>query len=333
MSRHPRLTVDDVVGVVGIVPTPAKPGADQWNQDDTVDLEETARMTEAVIAGGVDWLLTNGTFGEGASLTWKEVLAFADTVLRVAHGRVPVLIGATTLNTRDSIARTRELMALGADGVFLGRPMWLALDATGIVKYYQSVAEAVPEAAIVVYDNPGAFKGKIPTTAYAELSRIPQIVASKHMGIGLVGSAFVRDLRAVEGRMRLLPLAEDWYYSARLFPEEVKACWSGDVACGPAPLIALKRAILSRAWEAAEAITEDIEWALETLFPGGDFQEFLKYSIQIDRAKFAAAGFIRPGPTRPPYIDVPEAYRAGGAEAGRRWAELQRRYQFESRED
>jgi len=204
--------------------------------------------------------------------------------------------------------------------------MWVALDDRGIVQYYRDVAEALPEMALVIYDNPGAFKGKISPAAYRELSRIPQIVASKHIGL-LGGEAFLADLRAVQGRIRLLPLESDWYYWARLFPEEVVACWSGNVACGPAPVVALKEAILGRDWERARRVTEEIEWALEPLFPGGNFQEFLKYSIQLDNAQFEAAGYIRPGPTRPPYTWAPEAYMEGARESGRRWAQLQRRYE------
>ncbi len=320
-----RLTASDIRGVVGIIPTPAKEGADRWDAVQTVNLEETARMVEALVQAGVDTIMTNGTFGECASLTWDEVQAFVDTVVQVVRHRVPVFAGATTLNTRDTISRGKTLAALGVDGLFVGRPMWIALDDRGIVQYYRDLADALPEMAFVIYDNPGAFKGKISPAVYRELSRIPQIVASKHIGL-LGGDAFLADLRAVEGRIRLLPLESDWYYWARLFPEQVQACWSGNVACGPAPVIALKEAIFAQDWERARRLTEEIEWALEPLFPGGNFQEFLKYSIQLDNAQFAAAGFIRPGPTRPPYTWAPEAYLESARESGRRWAELQRRY-------
>jgi len=320
-----RLSAADIRGVVGIVPTPAKEGANRWDAVQTVNLEETVRMVEALVEAGIDVIMTNGTFGEGASLTWEEVQAFVDTIIQVVRKRVPVFAGATTLNTRDTIARGRVLRDLGADGLFVGRPMWIALDDRGIVQFYRDLAEALPDMALVIYDNPGAFKGKISSAVYRELSRIPQIVASKHIGL-LGGDAFLSDLRAVEGRIRLLPLESDWYYWARLFPEDVVACWSGNVACGPAPVVVLKEAIFAKDWERARRLTEEIEWALEPLFPGGSFQEFLKYSIQLDNAQFEGAGFIRPGPTRPPYTWAPEAYLESARESGRRWAQLQHRY-------
>ena len=318
------LSPDDIVGVVGILPTPSKPGSDSWQATETVDLEETARMTEAVVAAGVDVILTNGTFGECASLTWDEVQAFNETVVQTVAHRVPVFAGATTLNTRDTIARGFRLREIGADGLFLGRPMWIALDDRGIVQYYRDVAEALPDMSLVLYDNPSAFKGKISAAAYHELAKIPQVVASKHTG--LASGTAIADLHAVSGAIRLLPTDEGWYYMARLFPEEVKACWSGNVACGPAPLVALKRAIASREWDEAASITRDLEWAHETFFPRGGFEEFSKYNIQLDRAKFEGAAFIQPGPARPPYTHAPQEYLEGARETGRRWAQLQAKY-------
>ena len=66
----PRLTADDVRGVFAIMPTPARPGADDQAAEppggDTVDHAETARAVRALIDDGVDAILTTGTFGECA---------------------------------------------------------------------------------------------------------------------------------------------------------------------------------------------------------------------------------------------------------------------------
>ena len=321
-----RYTAADFVGVVGIVPTPALPGADRWSAVDTVALEETVRMTDQLVRDGVDILMTNGTFGEGASLTLDEVLTFNAAVVDTVAGRVPVFCGATTLNTRDTIDRGRRLSDLGADGLFLGRPMWVALDGPQIVEFHRSVAEALPHMSQVLYDNPSAFKGKIPSSAYSELASVDQVVAAKHMGPGLMGDRFAEDLEAAAGKIRLLVLADEWLEAAQRWPSDIRACWSGEVACGPAPLLALREAILTCDWDLAAKVHDDVASALRPLFPGGSFEEFSRYNMQIDRAEFEAAGWISPGPLRPPYTSAPEAYLEGGRETGRRWAELQRRY-------
>ena len=324
MTRQ--VSAQDISGIVGILPTPSKPGADRPDAVDTVDLDETARMVRRIVDAGVDVLLTNGTFGEAATLTHDELLAFNTAVIETVAGRVPVFSGATASNTRDTIMRGKELLQLGASGVFVGRPIWLPLDDFQLVDYYRALAEALPDAGIVVYDNTGVFKGKISPTAYAGLATIPQIVAAKHLGVMPGSDDYEHDLQAVNGSFPLLPMADTWLPTVSAFPGQVPAAWSGDVASGPEPVLALRDAIVAADVETAEGIHADLAWATAPLFPEGDIRKFMPYSIQIDRAEFAAAGYIVPGPARHPYNSAPPAYLEGGAEVGRRWALLCKRY-------
>ncbi len=85
-----------------------------------------------------------------------------------------------------------------------------------------------------------------------------------------MGKLFVADLAAVEGRIRL-PLADDWVRSARRFPEEIQACWTGDAACGPAPLLALRDANQALQWNRTQAVSDGRTGAGDAL-PGGDFE-------------------------------------------------------------
>jgi len=314
-----KVTLDDFVGVAGIVPTPATPDAGQWSALQTIAFDETRKMVDLVVGAGVDIVMTTGTFGECATLTGPELRSFVECVAQTTAGRAPVFAGVTTLNTRDTIERARELLHVGADGLFVGRPMWLALDDAGIVRYYQDIAQALPGVPLVIYDNHLAFKGKISPEAYIELAKIPEIIATKHMG----GPALESDMLSVGKSMRVLPLAPDWGGIAERHPGLARACWSGGVACAPAPIVAVARAIEARDWLRVREITEKLKWAEAPMFPGGDLTRFMDYSIQIGHIRFKAAGLIDPGPPRPPYLEVPAQYVPGAQECGRRWAQLQ----------
>jgi 4-(2-carboxyphenyl)-2-oxobut-3-enoate aldolase len=314
-----KVTFDDFVGVAGIVPTPATPDAGQWRAVQTIAYDETRKMVDLVVNAGVDIVMTTGTFGECATLTWPELRGFVECVAQTVAGRRPVFAGVTTLNTRDTIERGRELLRMGADGLFVGRPMWLAMDDAAIVRYYQDIAQALPRVPLVVYDNPIAFKGKISREAYLALAMIPEIVAAKHVG----GPALESDMLAVGKSMRILPLAPVWGALAERQPELARACWSGGVACAPAPIVAVAHAIAARDWPLVRAITEKLQWAEAPMFPGGDLTRFMDYSIQIGHIRFKAAGLIDPGPPRPPYLEVPAEYVPGAQECGQRWAQLQ----------
>lgn len=313
-----RIGVDDIRGIVGIIPTPSTPDADHWSCEASVDFELTRAMVSRIVDGGVRILMTNGSFGEGATLTEREHFDFTACVAGTLAGRGLLFAGVTTLNTRDTIARARGVLARGADGLFLGRPMWMALDEPGIVRYYSDIAEALPAVPIIVYDNHLAFKGRISTRAYAALSRIPSIVATKHIG----GPAMGDDLRAVEGRMRVLPLDAQWASFARQHPAEALACWTGNAADGTEPLVALAQAVEARDFQRADAICARMAWAQAPMFPGGKLENFVDYNIPIAHARLEGSGLVRSGPPRPPYVMAPEGHMEGGRETGRRWASL-----------
>lgn len=318
------ISVHEIAGIIGIVPTPATPDASRWDAVNTVNHPETERMVRIVVESNIDILMTTGTFGECATLTEDELRSFVERVVKTVGGRIPVFAGLTTLNTRDTIRRGRELVAIGADGLFVGRPMWLAMDDETILRFYQDIVEAMPGVPLVVYDNPSAFKGKISTDVYRQLAEIPAIVAAKHVG----GPELIPDMLAVGDKMRILPLEMDWYAVAKQYPELARACWSGSVACAPAPIVALAKAIKQQDWVAAEDLTEKIKWAMIPMFPGGDLSKFMDYSIPLGHERFSAAGLIDPGPCRPPYRNAPQKYVSGSTEAGKRWSVLQKEFEI-----
>ncbi|CAN5825346.1 hypothetical protein BH23CHL8_BH23CHL8_17160 [soil metagenome] len=318
-----RLGLKDVVGIFAIMPTPATPDARDWRASRTVDLDEADRAARALVEDGVAAIMTNGTFGEASTLTWEEHHAFAATVVEAVAGRVPVLLGPTTLNTRDTISRGRAFRDLGAAGFMLGRPMWCAMEDATIVRFYADVAEALPEMGIVVYDNPAAFKGKLTPRAYDALAAIPQVLAAKYT---VIGDQFPADLAAARGRIRLMPIEEDWYRAWQVDPENARACWSAAASCGPGPVVALQQSLEAGDAMRSETIAAEIRAACEPLFPDGSFEAFAKYNIAIDKAWMDEAGYLRAGPARPPYHVIPEAYLNGAREAGRRWVALRERY-------
>jgi trans-o-hydroxybenzylidenepyruvate hydratase-aldolase len=322
MARRERLTVDEVQGAWAILPTPATPDAANWRSTNTVDLAETARAVEALIAAGIDGILSLGTYGECATLSLEEKRAFIGTAVEAVAGRVPFFAGTTALGTRESIRETKMAMDLGADGTMLGIPMWCKADTPTAIQFYRDVAEAVPEAAICIYANTEAFKYEFPRPFWAQVSEIPQVIAAKYLGIGFLAP----DLRLSKGRIRFLPTESNYYSAARVDPEHCTAFWTGGALCGPAPVIRLRDEVAaakrSGDWVAAKALSERIQLAFTGLMPNGDFAEFSKYNIGLEKARMNAAGWVNAGPARPPYHVVPEPFLEGARSSGKLWAKL-----------
>nr|BAD34446.1 hypothetical protein [Sphingomonas sp. A4]BAE93948.1 hypothetical protein [Sphingomonas sp. A4] len=144
MAGH-RVGVADVQGVWAIMPTPSKPNAEDPNARDTVDLDETTRVVKALIDSGANGILTLGSLGEVATLTWDEKRDFMKALVEVAGGRVPVFGGTSTLSTRTTIDETRAARDIGVDGTMVGPPMWCAPDVPTAVQFYRDLAEACPD--------------------------------------------------------------------------------------------------------------------------------------------------------------------------------------------
>jgi trans-o-hydroxybenzylidenepyruvate hydratase-aldolase len=324
------LTVDDVHGAWAIMPTPALPGASDWRMEDTVDLDETARVVEQLIASGVNAIVSLGTFGEGATLTWDEKRRFMATVVETVRGRVPYFCGTTSLNTRETIHQTRAAYDIGCDGTMLGLPMWQIADVPTAVQFFRSVAEACPEMAICVYANSETFKFDFPRQFWAQVCDIPQVITAKYLGIG----SLVPDLNLSKRKIRFLPIDADYYAAARIDPDFCTAFWTSGAVCGPAPVIRLRdeiaKAKRSGDWTQAKMVSDAMSRTYATLFPNGSFKDFSTYNIGLEKARMNAAGWMNAGPCRPPYHLVPEAYLEGARLSGARWAELHQQYSAEA---
>src|SRR5262249_53499956 len=172
------LQPSDLRGVYAIIPTPAKDGADRWDAVDTVDLVETARVVDRLIRDGVHGLIVLGTTGECATVTGSEYEAFTACVLETVNKRVPTFIGTTALGTHEVIRRTRFAAERGADGILLGLPMWQPLTVDMAVAFYQSISEAFPALAVMVYGNGRAFRFTFPPEFWSRVIEVaPTLIA------------------------------------------------------------------------------------------------------------------------------------------------------------
>jgi trans-o-hydroxybenzylidenepyruvate hydratase-aldolase len=321
-KKRSLMTVNDVQGAWAIMPTPAKPGSEDWRSEDTVDLDETARAVNALIDAGVDAIMSMGTLGESSTLTWEEKKAFMATLVESARGRVPIFVGTTTMGTRDTIALTRYAADIGADGTMLGLPMWCPASVPVAVRFYHDVAEACPDMAICVYANPEAFRFDYPPAFWAQMADIPQVITAKYIGL----STLLRDIGASKRRIRFLPINSDYYGAARMAPDFCTAFWSGGVVCGPAVVTVLRDEVTTAKktgdWSRAEKLSQAQGAASALMFPPGGWREFSMYNIGLEKARADAGGWMRAGPCRPPYHLVPEPYLEGARRSGKQWNQL-----------
>lgn len=323
------LSANDLVGLYAIIPTPAKPGANRLDARDTVDLDETARLVNALIKDGISGLIALGTTGECATLSRSDYKAFASCVLETADRRIPTFIGASALGGHEVAARIKFIRERGADGTLLGLPMWQPVTTEMAVDFYKQVSDCFPDLAIMVYANTRAFRYSFPPEFWRAVSQTaPTVMSAKHSRAKNLPDLITSTI----GRIHFVPnemTVHDFYAQS---PATTRACWATAAAMGPAPAIALMDAILRRDAGEIDRIAKELAWANEPLKPIiGNPEIFASYNIQLEKIRINEAGYCRCGPVRPPYDHTPADYAAAAREGGRRWATLQQKYRAERR--
>jgi dihydrodipicolinate synthase/N-acetylneuraminate lyase len=314
---------DRLEGVYGIIPTPAKEGADRWDAVDTVDLSETERLVERMIADGVAGFIALGTTGESATLRPDEYRQVADCVVSTVAARVPTFIGATALGLHEVVDRVRFVRDLGAQGALVGLPMWQPLTHEMAVSYYARLSEAFPQLPVMVYANQRAFRFAFDAAFWSAVSAAAPTVRSAKFS----NPAKLLEFEAAAGQVQFLPHETALHRFYELSPERTTACWSTAASMGPEPALAIMGAIRDGADERARAIAADLDHAMEPIDAlVANPEVFASYNIQIEKARMDAAGYCTAGPCRPPYDSLPGEYAEAAAENARRWVELRQRY-------
>ena len=147
-------------------------------KDGEIDYAALGRIIEAQIDSGIDALVVGGTTGEAATLTNEERYAlFAFARDRVA-GRVRLIFGTGTNDTRVALSHTRVACKIGCDGILVVTPYYNKGTESGIVKHYLQIAE-VSTAPVLLYNVPGRTGVNLSFSALDKLAEHPNIVGIK----------------------------------------------------------------------------------------------------------------------------------------------------------
>ncbi len=315
------LTANDLSGVMAMLPTPCKEGADGWDVADSVDLEETASMTKKVIEAGIGAIASPGTAGECMSLLWEEKRDYVDTMVQVNKHRIPIFAGATSLGTKETVRQMRAFKDLGADGAFVGLPLWQTPTLVNSVQWFADLSEALPDFPIVIYSNAMFFKSQFPVEFWEGVAKkAPTVMATK---VTYGATHMEDDMRVSGGRINFAFNDKGVVAQYRKFGHKVTTCWSTSAAIGPEPLVALMDAIKRDDESTIDAIQEDIRSLPAWPHEGGTHAE---YNVQFDKAFMNATDYIHPGPSRAPYRDLPPGWKEAAEAYGRGWAAMRQRY-------
>jgi 4-hydroxy-tetrahydrodipicolinate synthase len=130
------------------------------------------------IGEGSHGLVPCGTTGEGATLDSGEHRRVIEACVEAAAGKVPVIAGCGSNDTRQAIALTRAAKEAGADAALHVPPYYNRPNQEGIYAHLAAIAEAV-DIPVVLYNVPSRTITDIAVETMARLAKIANVVAVK----------------------------------------------------------------------------------------------------------------------------------------------------------
>jgi len=153
--------------------------ATPFAEDGRVDLDGARRLAAHLFEHGSHGLVVAGTTGECPTLTDGETIELLEAV-RAEVGDEPLLVcGTGTNDTRHSCELTKMTAQAGADASLVVAPYYNKPNEAGLRAHFETVAAAVPEQPVIMYNIPSRVIVNMPPTLLAELAQVDNIVAVK----------------------------------------------------------------------------------------------------------------------------------------------------------
>ena len=125
-----------------------------FNKDGSINYDRLGEMIDYQIENNTDAIIICGTTGEASTMTDEEHLECIRYAVKKTAGRVPVIAGTGSNDTKYAIELSKEAEAVGADALLLVTPYYNKTTQKGLIMHFTAIADAV-NIPIVLYNIPG----------------------------------------------------------------------------------------------------------------------------------------------------------------------------------
>ncbi len=147
-------------------------------RDESFDEAEFRALVDWQIEQGSSALVPCGTTGESATMSIEEHNNVVSVCVEQAAGRVPVIAGCGSNDTRVALEHMRHAQGAGAAAALVVLPYYNRPNQQGLLAHYRYLAEGC-SLPIVIYNVPSRTVTDMNVDTMAELARIPTIAGVK----------------------------------------------------------------------------------------------------------------------------------------------------------
>jgi len=149
-----------------------------FTEDGAVDVDGFQKFCDWQIKEGSHGLVPVGTTGESPTLTHAEHKHVVECCVEAAAGRVPVIAGAGSNNTREAIDLIQHAEKVGADGALVVTPYYNKPNQVGLYAHFKAIHDA-SSLPIIIYNIPGRSVVDMAVDTMASLFDLERIVGVK----------------------------------------------------------------------------------------------------------------------------------------------------------
>ena len=142
-----------------------------------VDYDGFKRLINFQLEQGIDGLVPLGTTGETPTLDEGEEEKLIRIAVDEAKGKIPVIVGSGSNDTKHMVIYTKRARDMGADAALVVTPYYNKPNDDGLLRHFEAAAGAgIP---IVVYNIASRTGRNIPTPMMEKIAAIPGVAGVK----------------------------------------------------------------------------------------------------------------------------------------------------------
>lgn len=149
-----------------------------FNEDGSINYDRLGEIIDSQIENGTDAIIICGTTGESSTMSDEEHLSCIKFAVKHTAGRVPVIAGTGSNDTKYAVELSKEAEAAGADGLLVVTPYYNKTTQKGLILHFNAIADAV-NIPIILYNIPGRTGMNIEIATIKELAKHRNIAAVK----------------------------------------------------------------------------------------------------------------------------------------------------------
>ena len=157
------MNTDFIKGIIPPIITPI-------NEDETVNENTLREHIEFMIAGGINGILAFGSNSEFYMLEEDETEKILKIIVHQVKGRLPIYMGIGAIRTGKCVRLAKMGVRLGADGISVLQPMFIKPTDDELYDHFKTIATAVPDVPVLLYNNPGRTGYPIPQSVVEKIT-------------------------------------------------------------------------------------------------------------------------------------------------------------------